>query len=462
MRIRLLPPAARAGCLFLAALGLALLLAAPGLAQSEGQRVLVATVDGPITPPVAEHLKDAVTTAQQGEYHALVIRLDTPGGLDTSMRLIVQQILSAEVPVVVYVHPQGARAASAGAIITISAHVAAMAPGSAIGAATPVELEGGDLEAKIVNDAAAYAESLAELRGRNVEFAIDTVREGRSASASEALELGAIDLVSGSLPELLRDMDGRQVQVGGDERPVTLETASAAIDEFEPTLFRRIQLFLADPNVAFLFVSLGSLLIIYEVANPGLGLGGAVGVMLLILAMFSLSVLPVSAVGVVLLLLAAILFIAEIFAPGIGVAAGAGTLALLLSGVFLIRDVPGLEVSMAVITPVALVVGLSVFFAGRLAVRAQRGPSTSTGYGRYVGMTGVARAASGGRYQAQVDGAWWNISGRGFALADGMRVRVVGNEGLELVVEPVEAEPAEAEQAADSIKSSTDAPEGDS
>ena len=169
------------------------------------RRVLVTTVDQPITPVIANHLDDGVDRAESGAYDAFVVRLDTPGGLDSSMRAIIQRCLAAEVPVVVYVSPDGARAASAGALITFAAHVAAMAPGTAIGASTPVDLEGGDVERKIVNDAAALAESIARVRDRDVDFAVDTVREGRSASAAQAVELGAVDLLARSLPDLLDD-----------------------------------------------------------------------------------------------------------------------------------------------------------------------------------------------------------------------------------------------------------------
>src|SRR5690606_27147772 len=252
------------------------------------------------------------------------------------------------VPVVVYVSPQGARAGSAGALITLAAHVAGMAPGTAIGASTPVDLEGGEVSDKVVNDAAAYAEAVAELRGRNTEVAVDMVREGRSLPVAEALELGVVDVEAATLADLLDEIDGTVVEVGTDERRVTLATAGVTVDDYEMGLFRRIQQTLADPNLAFLFLSIGTLGLIYELATPGLGAGGVVGVTCILLALFSLSVLPVSAVGLLLLLVSAAMFVAELFAPGIGVAAAGGTLTLLLSGVFLFRDAPGLQVSMAV------------------------------------------------------------------------------------------------------------------
>lgn len=418
--------------------GVLLLCAAPAAGtQGDGAQVLVTTVEGPITPVMAEHLDDGVAQAESGGYDAYVVRLDTPGGLDTSMRTIVQRILAARVPVIVHVAPRGARAASAGAIITFSAHVAAMAPGTAIGASTPVELEGGDVDRKVVNDAAAFAESLARLRGRNVDFAAQTVREGRSVPADEAVEIGAVDLGAASLSELLTEADGRTVELAPAGRPVTLRTAGAAVDEHDLGLMRRIQQRLADPNLAFLFLSIGTLGIIYELASPGVGAGGIVGVTLILLALFSLSVLPVNTVGLLFLGVAAALFVAELFAPGVGVFAVGGTAALVLSGVFLFRDTPGMAVSAAVLVPVALVVGGAVVLAGRLVVRSHSAPSTTTGAGLFVGRVVTLAEASDSRGQAFLEGAWWNVRTSGPPLASGAEARVVDIDGLDLVVEPI-------------------------
>lgn len=405
--------------------------------QSDGRpRVLVTTVDGAITPVMADHLKSAVGRAELDGYEALVVRLDTPGGLDTSMRKIVQRFLAAEVPVVVYVSPQGARAASAGAIITFAAHVAAMAPGTAIGASTPVDLEGGDVERKVVNDAAAFAESIARLRGRNVEFAVDTVRKGRSASADEAVELEAVDLLARSLPELLDEVDGRTVALAS-ERNVVLDTKVAVVEDHGLGLFRRIQQVLADPNLAFLFLSVGTLGVIYELATPGVGVGGVIGVILILLAMFALSVLPVNAVGLLLLGIAAALFVAELFAPGIGVAAAGGAMVLALSGLFLFHDTPGLGVSLAVVAPVAAVMAAAVVVAGRLVARSRKAASTATGTGLFLGRLVTVRRSAGRQGQAFVEGAWWNVRTAGPELEEGGVARVVDMDGLDLVVEPV-------------------------
>ncbi|CAN5899538.1 nodulation protein NfeD [soil metagenome] len=420
-------------------LGLVLLAGAPASGQGSARQVLAAQVDGAITPVVADYLTDGVEAAERGGYAAFVVELNTPGGLDTSMRTIVQELIASEVPVIVYVSPQGARAASAGAIITLSAHVAAMAPATAIGAATPVDLEGGDVGRKVINDAAAYAESIAGLRERNVEFAGQMVRRGTSVPASEALELGAVDLVAGSLSEVLDEVDGREVTVSPDDRKVTLQTRGAGIEPYEMKLFKRIQQLLADPNLAFLFMSLGTLAIVYELASPGIGAGGAVGAILLVLALFSLSVLPVNIAGLLLLLVAAALFAAELFAPGVGIAAAGGAVALLLSGVFLFKDATGLSVSLGVIFPVTVVVGVGVVLAGRLVVSSQKEASKITSEQQYVGKVVTVSRSSGSRGQALVDGAWWNIRSEGAELKVGEQVRVSGYDGLDLLVTPVEA-----------------------
>jgi membrane-bound serine protease (ClpP class) len=225
------------------------------------------------------------------------------------------------------------------------------------------------------------------------------------------------------------------VEVAGGGR-VVLRTGGAAVEEFDMSLLRRIQQVLADPNLAFLFMSIGTLGIIYEIASPGIGAGGVVGAILLLLGLFSLSVLPVNAVGLLLLLLAAVLFLAELFAPGVGLAAAGGTVALVLSGVFLFRDTPGLEVSLAVVGPVALVVGGAVILAGRLVVRSRGALSTTTGAGLFHGRVVTVGPTYGDSAQASIEGAWWKLRSTGRALVEGDEVLVVDVDGLDLVVEP--------------------------
>lgn len=429
------PPGRRSRLLrsILLMLGLLGVWGATAVAQGPSS-VLVTEIDGPITPVVADHLADGIEAAETGGHIALVVELDTPGGLDTSMRDIVQSFFRSPVPVVVYVTPPGARAASAGTFITMAAHVAAMAPGTTIGAATPVDAEGGEVSDKIINDAASFAESVAAFHDRDREFAIDAVREGRSITADEAVELGVVDLLAPDLGTLLTRIDGRTVTIE-EGREITLRTEGADIEAYDPGFFRRVLLVLADPNLAFLFVSLGTLAIIYEVANPGMGLGGILGVILLILGFFSLSVLPVNAAGGALLILAAGLFIAELFVPGIGVMAAGGLIALLLGGLFLFESPFG--ISPVVLWPVSLVVAGGVLLAARLTWRARRAPSAS-GLDALVGRQVVVRAANGAAGQAFIEGAWWRVRSRNGDLAAGQTVTVVGHRGLELIVEEEE------------------------
>jgi len=406
---------------------------APAVAQSTSG-VLVTVVDGPITPVIADHLEAAVERAS-GEESILVVTLDTPGGLDTSMRDIVQTFLSAPVAIVAYVEPDGARAASAGTFITMAAHVAAMAPATSIGAATPVDLQGGEITDKIINDAVAFATSVAERRGRSVEFAESAVREGTSITASQAVDDGVVDLLADDLDDLLSAIDGMTVEVLGEE--VTLTTAGAVPEVYEMSTFRRILAQIADPNLALLFLSIGTLAVVYEAANPGLGFAGIAGVILLLMGFFALSVLPVATAGVALLILAIALFVGEIFVPGVGVLAAGGTIALLLAGVFLFEG--ELQVSPPVLWPTALVMGAATTVAGRAALKARLMPST-TGTGTLIGKAGMVVDVEGMSGSVFLDGAWWSVRSAAGDLEPGEQARVVGIEGLELIVEPIGAD----------------------
>jgi len=404
-------------------------------------RVLVTRVATEITPVVADLVHDGIREASEKDCAAYVIELDTPGGLVTSMRAIVEDILASEIPVIVYVSPQGARAASAGAVITLASHVALMAPGTSIGAATPVGLEGDDVSKKIVNDAAAQAESLARLRGRSVEFASAMVREGESLPVDEAVERDVVDAVASSLEEALRVADGRTVTVAG-ERDVEVSTAGAAVERADMGLFRRILQTLANPNLAYLLLTLATLGLIYELASPGVGIAGVAGAVCLLLALFSLAILPVNIAGVLLLAVAAALFAAELFAPGIGGFAFGGAAVLVLSALFLFDDAQGVSVDLAVALPTAVVVALLAVVAGRLVAKSHRAPVTASGPGQYldhvVTVRDVGRGPEPGRTgRTFTEGTWWNVRSTGEPLAAGTRARVVGMDGLTLLVEPL-------------------------
>ncbi|CAN5832676.1 nodulation protein NfeD [soil metagenome] len=416
----------RVGALVVAAFGL-LFLGASLASGATGETVLFAEVDGPITPVVADYLAAAVTEAED-RGALLVVRIDTPGGLDTSMRHIVQSFLNAQAPVVAFVGPEGARAASAGTFIVLSAHVAAMAPATSIGAATPVDLQGGEITDKIVNDSVAFAVSLAERRNRDVAFAEDAVRDGVSVTATVAEDTGVVDIRVADLDDLIAQIDGLVVEVAGED--VTLVTRDATVERFELSTFRRILGHLADPNLAFIFMSFGTLAIVYEAANPGMGFAGIAGVIALLLGFFSLSVLPVTAVGVALLILAAALFIGEVFVPGVGVMAAGGTIALLLAGLFLFEGT--LSVSAPVLWPVALVLGGATIVAGRLAFRARMARPT-TGASTLVGQTVTVGRRDGERGDVFVDGSWWTARSEEGTLEPGT-AEVVAVDGLTLVV----------------------------
>ena len=422
----------------LVAAGLALawpLLALPRpAAQERAPAVLVARLAEPITPVVAGYLADGVRKAEQEGYAAFLVELDTPGGLDQSMREICQAFLNARVPVVVYVAPPGARAASAGAIITMAAHVAAMAPGTALGAATPVDLQGGEVPDKIINDAAAFAVSVARQQGRNTTFAEEAVREGRSVAAQEALDLDVVDLIAPDRDALLDQLDGREVRLAGGTS-VTLRTAGAEVVEHDLGFFRGLLQRLADPNIAFLFLSIGTLALIYELASPGMGLGGAIGAIMLVLGLTALAVLPVNLAGLLLLVLAAALFVGEVLTPGIGVFAAGGTLALAVAGLLLFEG--SVAVSPAVLWPTAVVIGAAVIVAGRVAWRARRAPSP-IGPQSLVGREATVRRLTGERTgQVFLEGAWWAVQSPAAPLEKGQAVRVISVDGLRLTVEPV-------------------------
>lgn len=414
-----------------------------GGAGAQSPTVLRAELNGAITPVLAGHFADAVAAAEAGGHAALVVEMDTPGGLETSMRDIVQSALVARVPVVVYVSPAGARAASAGAVIAFSAHVAVMAPGTNIGAATPISLEGGEVIDKVIEDSAAYVEEIARERGRDVDFAIATVREGRSVGATEAVDIGAVDLIAGSLTELLAEVDGVEVELStasGSRETVTLATDGATVVDYDLSWTRSILQTLANPQIAFLLMSIAPLAILYEFISPSGGVGLIVGGIMLLLGLFSLAVLPVTFVGVALLVLAAALFAAELFAPGVGIFAAGGAVALVLGGLFLFPEGSGVAIGTGVAVPVAAAVAVVALVIGRFAVSSQKAPKFAGQGGTMIGGTGVVRTTAGQTAQVWVSGAMWKARSRGVALERGDRVRVVDMEGLELVVEPAGAD----------------------
>lgn len=404
--------------------------------------VLRTEVSGAITPITASHLRDAIAAAADGGHEALVVQLNTPGGLADVTLEITSAFLNAPVPVVVYVSPSGSRAASAGAFITGASHIAAMAPGTNMGAATPVLQGQADIPQeqldKIIQDSAAQIQAIAEARDRNVDFYVETVTDGRSEPASVALEEGAIDLIADSLPQLLADIDGRTVEVGGGDE-VTLATAEAVPADYDMSAVRRLLQALANPQVAVTLISIGTLALIYELINPGEIIPGVVGAILLLIGLFSLNQLPVSIVGVILLVLALGLFVAELFAPGVGVFAGGGALALVAAGMFLFDAPTGVGLDLGFLIPVALAVAVVVVVMGRLTWRSLRTQAYEGPTGDYQGTVTEVRDVDADTAWVWYQGSRWRAKRvDGGELALGQQVRVKELDGLTVLVEPVE------------------------
>lgn len=434
-RSRLLSPVGRVVQILLVTL--ACLLAAPVMSAAQTSSVLVTRVDGTITPVVADHIEEGLRIAERERHVALLVEIDTPGGLLQSTREIVKDVFASDVPVIVYVAPSGARAASAGAYITLSAHIAAMAPGSHIGAGTPVTGQGEEASDKVINDAVAFAVSIAEQRGRNTDFARDMVRGGTAVSDQEAVRTDVADLLAPSRDALLTELDGRRVTVGpaDAEREVVLQTAGARVVEHDLGFFGELRQLLASPELAFLFLSIGTLAVIYELASPGMGFAGITGAIMLVLGFVALSVLPFNVGGLLLLALAAALFVAEVLTPGVGVFAAGGTVSLVFAGVLLFRGELGVDP--AVLWPTAVVAGGGSVLAGRLAWRARRAPAT-TGHEGLLGREAVVRRVDGGTGLVLLEGAWWTVLGRKSPVTEGQHIRVVDRDGLRLIVESAE------------------------
>lgn len=439
--------------------------------------VVVLNVDGAISPGTADYIVRGLKSSAEAEepVQLVVLKMDTPGGLDTSMRLIIKQIIASPVPVAAFVAPDGARAASAGTYILYASHIATMAPATNLGAATPImigigglpgsgdqpqkedkdsghEKNGGvnpapggmtapisAMEHKQVNDAAAYIRSLAQMRGRNVEWAEQAVREAVSLTAAEALKLKVIDVVAKDVPDLLRQLDGRKVNVLGVER--TLNITGARIVTMEPDWRSRLLSVIADPSIAYLLMLAGTFGIFFEFSNPGFVLPGVAGAISLLLALFAFQVLPISYAGLGLIILGIVFMAGEVFiAPGFGVLGIGGIAAFVIGSVMLIHtDIPGYGVPWSVIVPAAFASALFIFFAVGMALKARSRPVVS-GREELIGDIGEVQEDFDGKDGwARVHGETWRIKSKQ-SLRRGQRVRVVHMDGLILDVEPEEAQ----------------------
>ena len=422
---------------------------APQLAQSprataEKPLAVVAEFDGIIHPIATEYIDQAITQADASSAAVVVIILRTPGGLLDSTQDIVSRLIKSRAPVVVFVGPSGARAASAGFILTIAADVAVMAPGTHIGAAHPVSGTGEPTDTttatKAAEDVAAYVRSLAEARKRNIDLASEAVMKSRAFTDTEALSASPplIDFVAHDVPELLRTLDGRTVR-RFDGSTVTVHTANAVIQEIEMSRRQRFLSAIAHPQIAYILLTLGLLGLTVEFWNPGAIAPGVAGGVCLLLAFFALQILPVNTTGILLIVFGLALLILELKVPSFGVLGIGGTASLVLGSVMMTRTVPGVSVPLRFILPVALSFAGILLFLGRLALQSQR-QRPVMGADALIGLQGRARTpvVPGGGGQIDIRGEIWRAESA-VALEPGTAVRVLAVNGLTLMVEPAGA-----------------------
>lgn len=408
------------------------------LSYSSQKKVYLVKYDGIINPVAGEYINGAIKKANEYDATALMIELDTPGGLDTSMRDIVKEISNSAVPVIVYVSPTGARAASAGVFIALSAHVAAMAPGTNIGAAHPVAVGGGQMDKtmlkKVENDAAAYIKSIAEKRGRNAKWAEDAVRRSVSITENEALKLKVIDVIAENKDKLLGLLNGREIMTSSGK--VRLDTKGVSIEELPMGLRHRILNALSNPNVAYILMILGIYGLFFELASPGAILPGVVGAICLILAFYAFQTLPVNYAGLALIILGVILFIAEIKIVSYGLLSVAGVIAMVLGSIMLMNtDVPFLKISWLVILPAVLLTAIFFVFAVGMAVKAHKRKPVS-GIEGLEGETGEAYTDIDSEGKVFIHGEIWNAKSEE-AIMKGEKVKIVSADGMWLVVKKI-------------------------
>ena len=415
-----------------------LLLSATAWAED---RVMVIEVSGAINPVVAEFVSTEIADANASQEALIIIRMDTPGGLDTSMRQIIKSIQKSKVPVATFIAPSGSRGASAGTFITIASHIAAMAPGTNIGAAHPVNLMGGKegnpkepspMEEKILNDASAYIRSLAETRGRNAFWAEQAVRKSVSISAVEAKKLAVIDLIANNVEALVLAVDGREIKMG-DGVKVTLATKGKSIVYHEMSPRENILDTISNPNIAYILMMIGLVGLYFELSNPGLILPGILGGICMILALYAMQTLPINYAGLLLILLGGILFIVELNTPTFGLLSAGGVVSILLGSLMLMdSDDPAMQISRSVLYPT---MALSVAVALGTLYLASRSSQLkpSSGAEGMIGATGIAKETLDPEGNVYVHGELWSAVCDG-TIAEGDNVVVEKVDGLTVKV----------------------------
>ncbi len=415
--------------------GLALGLILPTY-PAHAEEIIVANYEGIINPVAAEYLHDALMLAESSGAQALIFQLDTPGGLDTSMRLMIKDITGSLIPVIVFVAPSGGRAASAGVFITMAAHVAVMAPGTNIGAAHPVSMGGemdNTMKEKVENDAVAYIKSIAQQHGRNVSWAEDAVRKSISSTEQEALKLKVIDMIAEDIPTLLKLLQGKKIAVSNGT--VTFSSETATLHEFPMGTRLELLKILSDPNIAYLLMSIGTIGIMAELYSPGAILPGIIGAISLILAFYSLQSLPVNYAGAFLVILGAVFLLLEISVTSYGLLALGGLAAMTLGGLFLIKgDAPFLQVSLSFLLPTVMTIGGLIGIIAWTAVKSTR-RRPITGAEGMIGSIGIAKTDVNPHGQITIRGEIWEAVSQ-TPIRQGEAAEVTSVEGLTVKVAP--------------------------